>query len=61
MLGASNYTYAEATWTQRLPDWCASHVRAFKFIDGCLEILVPDNLNEILGRHADGTNRRKSS
>ena len=44
VLGASNYTYAEATWTQRLPDWCASHVRAFKFIDGCPEILVPDNL-----------------
>jgi transposase len=44
VLGASNYTYAEATWTQRLPDWCASHVRAFTFIDGCPEILVPDNL-----------------
>jgi transposase len=44
VLGASNYTYVEATWTQRLPDWCASHMRAFKFIDGCPEILVPDNL-----------------
>jgi transposase len=44
VLGASNYTDAEATWTQRLPHWCASHVRAFKFIDGCPEILVPDNL-----------------
>ncbi len=26
-LGASNYTFAEATWTQQLPDWIASHVR----------------------------------
>ena len=31
-LGASNYTYAEATWTQSLPDWIASHVRAFGFL-----------------------------
>ena len=27
VLGASNYTYAEATWSQRLPDWIGSHVR----------------------------------
>ncbi len=44
VLGASNYTYAEATWTQSLPDWIGSHVRAFTFLDGVSEILVPDNL-----------------
>jgi transposase len=44
VLGASNYTYAEATWTQQLPDWIGSHVRAFEFINGCPEIAVPDNL-----------------
>jgi len=44
VLGASNYTYAEATWTQQLPDWISSHVRAFEFIGGCPEIVVPDNL-----------------
>lgn len=44
VLGASNYTYAEATWTQQLPDWIGSHVRAFEFIGGVPEILVPDNL-----------------
>ncbi len=43
-LGASNYTYAEATWTQALPDWIASHQRAFQFIDGVTEVVVPDNL-----------------
>ena len=32
VLGASNYTFAEATWTQSLPDWCASHVRALNFL-----------------------------
>jgi transposase len=31
VLGASNYTYAEATWTQSLPDWIGSHTRAFGF------------------------------
>ena len=44
VLGASNYTYAEATWTQQLSDWIGSHVRAFAFLGGTSEILVPDNL-----------------
>ena len=44
VLGASNYTYAEATWTQTLPDWIASHQRAFQFFGGVPELLVPDNL-----------------
>ncbi len=43
-LGASRYTYAEATWTQQLPDWCAAHARAFAFIGDCPELVVPDNL-----------------
>jgi transposase len=44
VLGASNYTFAEATWTQSLPDWLASHVRAFEFIGGVPRLVVPDNL-----------------
>lgn len=44
VLGASSYTYAEATWSQTLPDWIASHQRAFQFIGGTVELLVPDNL-----------------
>jgi len=43
-LGASDYTYAEATWTQSLQDWIGSHVRAFEFFGGVPEIVVPDNL-----------------
>ena len=43
-LGASNFTYTEATWTQTLPDWIKSHVNAFEFFQGCPEIVVPDNL-----------------
>ncbi len=44
VLGASNYTYAEATWSQRLPDWIGSHVRTFEFIKGVPVLLIPDNL-----------------
>jgi len=41
--GASNYTYAEATWTQELRDWIGAHVRAVEFFGGCNAIVVPDN------------------
>lgn len=44
VLGASNYTYAEATLTQSLPDWLGSHVRMFQFFGGCSELVIPDNL-----------------
>ena len=44
VLGASSYSYAEATWTQKAPDWIASHIRAFEFFHGCPAVLVPDNL-----------------
>lgn len=36
VMGASSYTYAEATMTQSLPDWLGSHVRAFRFSAVCL-------------------------
>jgi len=44
VLGASNYTYCEATWTQSLPDWLGSHARVFDFIGGVPRLIVPDNL-----------------
>lgn len=44
VLGASNYTYAEATMTQQLPDWIGSHVRAFSFFGGVPAVVIPDNL-----------------
>lgn len=44
VLGASNYTYAEATWTQALPDWIASHTRMLAFFGGAPGQLVSDNL-----------------
>lgn len=44
VLGASSLTYAEASWTQTLPDWIGSHVRMFRFLGGVPRLLVPDNL-----------------
>ena len=44
VLGASNYTYAEATRDQTLPNWIMSHVRAFEYFGGVPRIVVPDNL-----------------
>src|SRR5260370_37630056 len=44
VLGASNYTYVEATFTQSLPDWISSHVRAFTYFGGVARQTVSDNL-----------------
>ena len=43
-LGASNFTFCEATQSQQLSDWVQSHVHAFEFFGGVPEMLVPDNL-----------------
>jgi transposase len=43
-LGASNYTYMEAAWSQDIPSWIAAHMRTFKFLNGVTQCLVPDNL-----------------
>jgi transposase len=43
VLGASSFTYAEATWTQSLADWIGAHTRAFEAIGGVTRLLVPDN------------------
>ena len=44
VLGASNYTYAEALASQALPHWIGAHVAAFEAFGGCPAIIVPDNL-----------------
>ena len=50
VLGASNYTYAEATWSQQLPDWLGSHTRAFEFFGGVAEVVGPDNLRSAVSK-----------
>jgi len=50
VLGASNYTYAEATRSQSLPDWLESHVRMFDFFGGTSAAVVPDNLRSAISK-----------
>jgi transposase len=44
VLGASSYVFAEATWTQSLPDWIGAHVNMLAFIGGVPRQIVSDNL-----------------
>lgn len=44
VLGCSNYTFAEATWSQQRPDWLGSHVRMLEYFGGVPAAIVPDNL-----------------
>jgi transposase len=44
VLGASSYTFAEATTGQDLRNWIGSHMRGFEFFGGVTEVVVPDNL-----------------
>lgn len=48
VLGASNYSYAEATWGQSMPEWISSHVRAFSYFGGVPEVVIPDNLKSAI-------------
>ena len=43
-LGASKYAYAEATWTQTLPDWIGSTIRMLEFFGAVPSLWIPDNL-----------------
>lgn len=59
-LGASNYTYAEATPTQELTHWIGAHERALSFFGGVPECIVPDNLKSGVTdpcRYEPGVNR----
>jgi transposase len=59
-LGASNYTYAEARWSETLPDWIGAHVNMLAAIGGVPKALVPDNLKAGItkpSRYEPGINR----
>ncbi len=59
-LGASSYTYAEATRSQELDSWIASHTRMLAYFHGSPEIWVPDNLKSGITtpcRYEAGVNR----
>jgi transposase len=44
VMGASNYTYAEATYSQKLPNFVGSTIRGFEYFDAVPEVVVPDQL-----------------
>lgn len=44
VLGASSFTYAEASWSQSVADWVGSHVNALEYFGGSPRLVVPDNL-----------------
>lgn len=48
VMGASKYVYAEATWTQSLPDWIASHIRTLEHLQAVPDLLTPDNLKSAI-------------
>ena len=60
VLGASNYTYAEARWSEGLADWIGAHVNAFNMIGGVPKAVVCDNLKAgvtVACRYKPGINR----
>src|ERR1700693_4112573 len=69
-LGASSYTYAEARWSETLPDWIGAHVNAFDFLGGVPKAAVPDYVSghiiglmcrsALCGREADLSRRRRA-
>jgi hypothetical protein len=46
VMGASSYTYVEASMHRDLPSWIGAHIRAFEFFQGCPLAVVPDNLED---------------
>jgi len=50
VLGASNYTYAEATESQELENWIGSHIRTFEFLGGVPKLVIPDNIRTGVNR-----------
>lgn len=43
VLGASNYTYAEAFENMQLPAWIDGHIHAWEYFGGVTRLTVPDN------------------
>jgi transposase len=58
VLGASNYTYAEAALSQELEAWIGAHVRTFEFLGGMPEVVVPDKGCLPAERRSDARKRR---
>lgn len=51
VLGASNYTFVTACESQKVDNWLAAHVQAFKYFGGVPELLIPDNLKSAVNKY----------
>ena len=60
VLGASSLTYAEATETQQLPDWCDAHIHMVEYFGGSTTMWVPDQLRSAVTRPCRLRARRQS-
>jgi len=49
-LGASSFTYAEASADQKLASFITSHINAFEYFEGTVQVLVPDNLKSAVSK-----------
>jgi transposase len=47
-MGASSYTFACATPSQKLQDWIEGLVRALEFVQGVPQLIVPDNARALI-------------
>jgi transposase len=59
-LGASSYTYAQATATQKLHDWVGAHTQMLEYFGGSTQLWVPDQLKSAVTRpcrYEPGVNR----
>ncbi len=61
VMGASNFTYAEASWTQALADWIGAHTRAFAALGGVPKLLVPDNTKSLPSRKRGSLSSKPAS
>lgn len=50
VLGASNYTFSEATLSQDIPSWISCNVNALEFIGGVPTVMVPDNMKSAVDK-----------
>lgn len=53
VLGASNYSYVEASKSQMIPDWITSNVNALIYFGGVPVMIIPDNLKSAVIYHTN--------
>jgi methyl-accepting chemotaxis protein len=52
VLGASGYTFVDASYSQKQKDFINSNVKALEFFQGCPRVIVCDNLKSAVIKHS---------